>query len=229
MNFNVEINSSKKEDEPNKISYDQINNNNNNSNNNNNENNNSINPAKTEKITITNFYKKASHPLICVLTFIFKLLAYFIFIIVAFFTDKKSIIYLLIILCGAVDFWIVKNISGRKLVGLRWWNEIKSNGEEVWIFESKNEKIESTADKTVFWFCLYINALVWLIFFICELISFSLTWATIALIMLVFGVTNLYGYFKCSKDQQGKLKNIGGKLAVKGVKKGIKAGMENAQ
>jgi hypothetical protein len=47
--------------------------------------------------------------------------------------------------------------------------------------------------------------------------------------MLVFGVTNLYGYFKCSKDQQGKLKNIGGKLAVKGVKKGIKAGMENAQ
>ena len=47
--------------------------------------------------------------------------------------------------------------------------------------------------------------------------------------MLVFGVTNLYGYFKCSKDQQGKLKNIGGKLAVKGVKKGIKAGMEKAQ
>ena len=47
--------------------------------------------------------------------------------------------------------------------------------------------------------------------------------------MLVFGVTNLYGYFKCSKDQQGKLKNIGGKLAVKGVKKGIKTVMENAQ
>ena len=41
---------------------------------------------------------------------------------------------------GSVDFWITKNISGRFLVGLRWWNEVKKDGKEVWIFESKNEK-----------------------------------------------------------------------------------------
>jgi hypothetical protein len=76
---------------------------------------------------------------------------------------------------------------------------------------------------------LYVNALGWLILVIVEIISLSLTWATVAVIMLVFGGSNLYGYFKCSKDQQGKLKNMSGKLAIKGMKKGMKVGMENAQ
>eukprot|EP01050_Picozoa_sp_SAG11_P010429 SAG11_NODE_1041_length_6056_cov_5.902468_6_plen_102_part_00 len=30
----------------------------------------------------------------------------------------------LCILLLAMDFWTVKNVSGRLLVGLRWWNEI---------------------------------------------------------------------------------------------------------
>ena len=32
---------------------------------------------------------------------------------------------------------MVKNISGRLLVGLRWWNEINLDGSSSWIFESK--------------------------------------------------------------------------------------------
>jgi Eukaryotic protein of unknown function (DUF846) len=30
----------------------------------------------------------------------------------------------------------VKNVSGRLLVGLRWWNETGPDGESVWVFES---------------------------------------------------------------------------------------------
>ena len=70
-------------------------------------------------------------------------------------------IYLSVILLGSVDFWITKNVSGRFLVGLRWWNEVKKDGKEVWIFESKNEKIESTSDKSVFWTSLYVNGGGW--------------------------------------------------------------------
>jgi hypothetical protein len=29
---------------------------------------------------------------------------------------------------AALDFWVVKNVSGRILVGLRWWNEINDEG-----------------------------------------------------------------------------------------------------
>jgi len=38
----------------------------------------------------------------------------------------------------AFDFWTVKNISGRLLVGLRWWNEINEDGTNSWLFESKD-------------------------------------------------------------------------------------------
>ena len=38
----------------------------------------------------------------------------------------------------AIDFWVTKNIIGRKLVKLRWWYTIDDGtGNEKWIFESK--------------------------------------------------------------------------------------------
>lgn len=40
------------------------------------------------------------------------------------------------VLLSALDFWTVKNVTGRLLVGLRWWNDFDQNGREVWRFES---------------------------------------------------------------------------------------------
>lgn len=34
------------------------------------------------------------------------------------------------------DFWVVKNISGRILVGLRWWNIVKEDKTNEWVYES---------------------------------------------------------------------------------------------
>jgi len=56
--------------------------------------------------------------------------------------NSEALAYLIVILVGSADFWMTKNISGRILVGLRWWNEVKEDGSEVWIFESKNESIK---------------------------------------------------------------------------------------
>lgn len=42
----------------------------------------------------------------------------------------------------AADFWTVKNVTGRLLVGLRWWNDDgteSSGGESTWRFESLEE------------------------------------------------------------------------------------------
>ena len=38
----------------------------------------------------------------------------------------------------SVDFWVVKNVSGRLLVGLRYWNETDENGVSTWRFESRD-------------------------------------------------------------------------------------------
>ena len=179
---------------------------------------------KKRESRIDKFLKNSSHPIICLFTVLFKVLSLLSFLILEKLTEKKSVIYLATILFGSADFWVTKNISGRLLVGLRWWNEVKENGEEVWIFESKNEKKEATSDKSVFWICLYLTPIVWFILIIFNI--FQPARFIIGLICLIFTGTNLYGYFKCSKDQQGKLKSFGGKLAVNTIKKGAKKGLE---
>ena len=131
-------------------------------------------------------------------------------------------IYLSVILLGSIDFWITKNVSGRFLVGLRWWNEVKKDGKEVWIFESKNEKLESSSDKSVFWTSLYVNGGGWAILFLFKLITLSITNAIIAFTMLIFAGINLYGFFKCSKDQQGKLNKLGTKAVSNLAREGIR-------
>ena len=178
------------------------------------------------RTTISNFYKTSSHPIICFFTFILKIIAFIIYIIFSFFTDQKGLIYLSVILLGSVDFWITKNISGRFLVGLRWWNEVKKDGKEVWIFESKNEKVDATGDKSVFWTSLFINWGGWAILFLFKLITLSITNAIIAFTMLVFAGVNLYGFFKCSKEQQSKLSKIGTKVAFDVATKGIQYGIK---
>src|SRR5271169_1805961 len=45
-------------------------------------------------------------------------------------------LFVIIVLLLAFDFWTVKNVSGRLLCGLRWWNETGPDGESVWVFES---------------------------------------------------------------------------------------------
>ena len=172
--------------------------------------------------SITNFYRNSSHPFICLFTFIFKIAAFVIYIIISFFTNQKGLVYLSVILLGSVDFWITKNVSGRFLVGLRWWNEVKKDGKEVWVYESKNEKTEATADKSVFWTSLYVNGGGWAILFLFKLITLSITNAIIAFTMLMFAGINLYGFFKCSKEQQGKLNKLGTKAVSNLAKEGIK-------
>jgi len=51
-------------------------------------------------------------------------------------SDDPLLSFVMIILFTAFDFWVVKNITGRLLVGLKWYSECKEDGSEVWLFES---------------------------------------------------------------------------------------------
>ena len=52
-----------------------------------------------------------------------------------------------------------KNVSGRLLVGLRWWNEVTDTGSN-WRFESLEEgqRAINGKDSAVFWWLLYVMA-----------------------------------------------------------------------
>lgn len=63
------------------------------------------------------------------------------YILSALFFDSFVIIFVVTVLLAALDFWVVKNVSGRILVGLRWWNEINDEGESVWKFECLDQEV----------------------------------------------------------------------------------------
>ena len=67
------------------------------------------------------------------------------YILSALFVDSFVIIFVITVLLAALDFWVVKNVSGRILVGLRWWNEINDLGESVWKFESLDQEVSSNS------------------------------------------------------------------------------------
>ena len=121
-----------------------------------------------------------------------------------------------VIIFIAADFWYTKNISGRILVGLRWWNNYdKETQGNIWKFESKNEIKESNVDRKTFWISLYGFAALWVILFVWESIAFNFTWAFLCLISMVISGINVVGFFKCSKIQQKKAGLIAKKLFEK--------------
>lgn len=63
------------------------------------------------------------------------------YILSALFVDSFIIIFVVTIVLAALDFWVVKNVSGRILVGLRWWNEINEQGESIWKFECLDQQV----------------------------------------------------------------------------------------
>ena len=72
---------------------------------------------------------------------LFRSLALFLYIFYFVIPLQFTASVLAIILMLAIDFWVVKNISGRLLVGLRWWNKVEEDGTSNWLFESRSVSV----------------------------------------------------------------------------------------
>ncbi len=81
----------------------------------------------------------------------------------------------------------------------------------------------SKADSTIFWGSTYIYFGAWALLFVWEVIRLRFVWAIIALVLLVFASTNMYGYLKCSKEQQNVITKIGAKAVLTVAEKGVDA------
>merc|ERR1711865_700463 len=107
--------------------------------------------------------------------------------------------------------WTVKNVSGRLLVGLRWWQEDVEDpvtGEEIseWKFEARSDETQlDMMDKNIFWIGTYSWALIWTLFLIKNLLSLSVSWLVLIVVADVFAITNLIGFWRCSQDQRKQL------------------------
>ncbi|CAA9964530.1 hypothetical protein CFE70_008445 [Pyrenophora teres f. teres 0-1] len=152
-------------------------------------------------------WRLSSHP-ITLLTFLFfrisSLLVYLLGLRLL--TSNFVLIFIITILLLAMDFYYLKNIAGRRLVGLRWWNEVDANtGDGRWVFESLDpetgRQINAT-DKRFFWLALYAQPVLWVVLAIVALVSLEFIWLTLVVIALVLTITNTLAFSRCDKFSQ---------------------------
>ena len=78
------------------------------------------------------------------------------------------LVFILTLLLLSLDFYYLKNIAGRRLVGLRWWNEVNTaSGDSHWVFESRDSQtntgggVQNKTDKRFFWLSMYVAPALW--------------------------------------------------------------------
>ncbi len=88
-------------------------------------------------------------------------------------------IFIITILLLAADFYYLKNIAGRRLVGLRWWNEVDpSTGDSRWVFESSEPgtKVINPTDSRFFWIAIYAQPIFWIALALVAVLTFKFIW-----------------------------------------------------
>ncbi len=96
----------------------------------------------------------------------------------------------------AADFYYLKNIAGRRLVGLRWWNEVDTtSGDSHWVFESQdrgagaggvsNGEGQNATDRRFFWLALYAQPALWVGLAVFAVVRFEFLW---------LGLVGMYGF-----------------------------------
>lgn len=91
-------------------------------------------------------------------------------------TLNSILVFILTLLLLSADFYYLKNIAGRRLVGLRWWNEVNvTTGDSHWVFESSdpNTRTIAATDKRFFWLSLYVAPAFWVGLAILAIIKLS--------------------------------------------------------
>jgi hypothetical protein len=133
--------------------------------------------------------------------YLFRIAAIATYILCGFFTDNYVVSPVLVVVLLAMDFWNCRNVAGRTLVGLRYWNQVDDDGESYWIFESKDpSRPANPIDSRLFWTALYVFPALWLGLFFVSLLKFNLSFIPIVVLALVFNVTNVVGFTYADRD-----------------------------
>lgn len=154
---------------------------------------------------VKNFYQtilKSSHPLVLSLHILGKAAPIVFYLIGSLFMSFTAQ-FITVLLLLAVDFYLTKNINGRKLVQLRWWYDSSNSKESPLTFESYKAYAPgppiNPIDSRLFWWSLYASPALWVVFGI--LCIFQLKFLYLILIVLAVCLTgwNLHGFRDCDK------------------------------
>lgn len=144
----------------------------------------------------------------------FRVAAIIIYLFCSWFTYSFVLPFVLVLVTLALDFWFVKNISGRILVGLRWSSYLDENGQTRWRFDARPPAPEpaqgvqltrrelavrsSQANAArLFWIGLIATPIVWCLFLLVAVFSLHLRWALVSGMALGMSAVNLFAYIRC--------------------------------
>ncbi|KAL2101943.1 hypothetical protein ACEWY4_003704 [Coilia grayii] len=143
---------------------------------------------------------KIKHPLASFFHLFFRTMAILVYLLCELFSGSFIACMVTIILLLSCDFWTVKNVTGRLLVGLRWWNQVNADGRSHWVFESRKDtsrKAVLNSESRIFWLGLIVCPIFWVIFVLSTVFSFKIKWLGVVIMGVVLQWANLYGYVRC--------------------------------
>ncbi|KAJ8903384.1 hypothetical protein NDN08_004492 [Rhodosorus marinus] len=152
--------------------------------------------------------RKSSHPGVALFHVGLKLAAIASYLLLGFFLGNFVVQFVVTVTLLAFDFWTVKNVSGRLMVGLRWWTDVNEDGTTAWRFECKEDNnTNSVIDSRLFWWSMYLQPVLWVGLGIVCIFRFEFTWLLVVAVALILTGTNLVAYFKCSRQQQEQMRS----------------------
>ena len=126
--------------------------------------------------------------------------------------DSSVAVFLMVSVLIVIDFWSVKNVTGRLMVGLRWWTVTDETGKEIYYFENYDYKaVEDAKFSRAFWGGLISITIFWGLFLFLDLIRLKLFWVSLAdqVCLTVIGTflnaTNTYFFYKTRTDHANNL------------------------
>ena len=155
---------------------------------------------------VVNLFQRSSHPTASVFHVLFKFSALIFYLTSGLFTSSFVIVFVVVVTLMAFDFWTVKNVTGRLMVGLRWWHDVQEDGRPQWHFESIEDPSQvSRADYAIFWYSMYLTTFLWGLFAFFALLKLSVDWVLVCFVSLLLSWSNIYGYWQCSKDARTRV------------------------
>nr|XP_059867614.1 Golgi apparatus membrane protein TVP23 homolog B-like [Delphinus delphis] len=120
---------------------------------------------------------KISHPVASFLHLFFRVSAIIVYVPCEWFSTSFIACMVTVIWLLSCDFWAVKNVTGRLMVGLHWWNHTDEDGKSHWVSESRkafpqDSKTVSEAESRISWLGLIACLVLWVIFAFSALFSF---------------------------------------------------------
>ncbi|KAK3888887.1 hypothetical protein Pcinc_007077 [Petrolisthes cinctipes] len=143
---------------------------------------------------------KLRHPFVTLFHLLFRVASLVVYELCGWFSNSFISSFIIIVILLSMDFWTVKNISGRIMVGLRWWNYIDDEGQSHWVFEAKKGGLQgrvSAMEVRIFWLSLFVFPLIWSILLLVAVFTWNFKWAMVVLIAVSLSGSNLYGYIRC--------------------------------